>query len=331
MQAHGAGQTLSQNSDICFVFGALRSGTTLFRLMLDHHPQLVNPGEVDFLFDHIHEDAAHPTGWRYDLDALQLSRIFRARGLEIPAGLQGTDLLQAFLAQFGDGTGDKTGDKTGAHVTLNVHRNASKIARLLPQARVIHMLRDGRDVASSSIGMGWVGNSYYGVDHWIATERDWDAAAALLPEAQRMELRFEALMSDLEGQLAAVCAFMGVDFAPEMLRYHETSSYGPPDPKIAQQWKRKAPPRMIALIEGKCAALLQARGYDLAGPGPAQPNAWERLWLPAQNRVKRSYFNFHRLGPGLFLRFHFARLLGTQGMKTRLRFEKQQKIQSLLK
>lgn len=308
--------------DICFVFGALRSGTTLFRLMLDHHPQLVNPGEVDFLFDHIHEDGAHPTGWRYDIEALQLSRIFRSRKLAVPPGVQGTELLADFLTQLSrDGQGQ---------VTLNVHRNASKIVRLLPQARFIHMLRDGRDVANSSIGMGWVGNSYYGVDHWIATERDWDMAARQLPQAQQMELSFEALMSDLEGQLTAICAFMGVDFAPEMLRYHETSSYGPPDPKIAQQWKRKSPPRMIALIEGKCGPLLDARGYELAGAA-AQPNPWEQIWLPAQNRVRRSLFNVNRLGLGLFLRFHLARLVGSKSMKKRLRFEKQQKIQGLLK
>ena len=36
------------------VFGALRSGTTLLRLMLNAHPDLNNPGEVDF------SDGPHP-------------------------------------------------------------------------------------------------------------------------------------------------------------------------------------------------------------------------------------------------------------------------------
>ena len=32
-------------------YGALRSGTTLLRLMLDMHPGLSCPGETDFLLD----------------------------------------------------------------------------------------------------------------------------------------------------------------------------------------------------------------------------------------------------------------------------------------
>ena len=59
-------------SDPVFVYGGLRSGTTVFRLMLNAHPELSNPGEVDHLFDHIHR--APGGGWRYDLDALSLDR-----------------------------------------------------------------------------------------------------------------------------------------------------------------------------------------------------------------------------------------------------------------
>ena len=42
------------------LYGALRSGTTLFRLILKHHPALHNPGETDFLLDHIHADRLAP-------------------------------------------------------------------------------------------------------------------------------------------------------------------------------------------------------------------------------------------------------------------------------
>jgi hypothetical protein len=62
-------------SDIVFVYGALRFGTTVFRLMLDAHPQIANPGEMDFLFDYLYPDHTHSTGWRYDLDGLKLDRI----------------------------------------------------------------------------------------------------------------------------------------------------------------------------------------------------------------------------------------------------------------
>ena len=49
---------------VIFVYGALRSGTTLFRLMLEAHPALSNAGEADFLFDFLSPDQNHATGWR---------------------------------------------------------------------------------------------------------------------------------------------------------------------------------------------------------------------------------------------------------------------------
>ena len=59
-------------ADVVFVYGALRSGTTAFRLMLDAHPLTVNPGEFDFLFDYLHADDTCPDGWRLDTDALSV-------------------------------------------------------------------------------------------------------------------------------------------------------------------------------------------------------------------------------------------------------------------
>ena len=59
---------------VIFVYGALRSGTTLFRLMLQAAPSISNPGEADFLFDYI---APNPGGgWQYDRASLSEDRMF---------------------------------------------------------------------------------------------------------------------------------------------------------------------------------------------------------------------------------------------------------------
>lgn len=292
-----------------FVFGALRSGTTMFRLMLNNHGQVSNPGEADFLFDFLTPDPSHPTGWRYDLEAMQNHRIFKARGLVIPDGCDGLDLLYDMIRQFQDAS-----DKV---LTLNMHRNIERMVALLPQARFIHILRDPRDVARSSIGMGWAGNSYYGVDHWISTERGWDAAAASIPADQLLTIKFETLMADLEPQLKNLCDFLAVDYSETMLLYHQNTSYGPPDPKISQQWRRKATAREIALLEGKCADLLVGRGYDLAG-APILPGAIERLYLAGQNRGLRWRHNIRRFGLPLFLSAHFTSLFGPKSLNERL-------------
>lgn len=306
-----------------FVFGALRSGTTLFRLMLNAHPGISNPGETDFLFDFLHPDPGHPTGWRYDREAMAAHRIFRARGLTLPEdGRDGLDLLAALIEQLRA--------KAPGVLTLNVHRNARKIRQTLPGARFIHLLRDPRDVARSAIGMGWTGNSYYGVIPWLDAEADWEQVAADLPADQLLTLQFETLMAEIEPQLTRVCAFLGVAFLPGMLDYHLNTSYGPPDPNIARQWQQKASRHEIALIEGRIGPLLAARGYAPAGQ-PAIPGAAERLWLALQNRVLRWRHNIRRFGLGLFLSAHLTRLPGLGRLNRRLNRQMEQKIVKALK
>jgi hypothetical protein len=291
-----------------FVYGATRSGTTVFRLMLNAHPGISNPGEVDFLFDCLAPDASHPTGWRYDLDALRDHRVFRVRGLTLPERLDGLDLLEHMLGELA---------ARGAGVqTLNVHRHADRIRTVFPGARIVHVLRDPRDVARSSVGMGWAGISYFGLDHWIRTEAGWDRAA--FPADQVLELRFERLMADLGGELGRVCAFLGVPFAPEMLDYHRDTSYGPPDPRLTEQWRRKASPREVALLEGRCGPLLAARGYAPAG-APHHPGALERRRLAAENRFRRWRSSARRYGLPLLVSAKLAGWLGAREAHRRLR------------
>src|SRR6056297_2090601 len=103
----------------------------MFRLMLNAHPGLSNPGEADFLFDHL-ELAADPP--RYDLGALAADRIFKARDLTLPSGLDGLDLLHELLRQFEA--------KAPGVTSLKIHRHPDRLATALPGARVIHLLRD---------------------------------------------------------------------------------------------------------------------------------------------------------------------------------------------
>ncbi|WP_435311763.1 sulfotransferase family protein [Primorskyibacter sedentarius] len=303
-----------------FIYGALRSGTTLFRLMLNSHEGLKNPGEVDFLFDFLQRDPTHPTGWRYRRDEMICHRIVRAHDLQFREDLDGLDLLRDLIAQF-----DERGK---GRLTMNVHRHADLIAEVLPDARYIHLLRDPRDVARSSIGMGWAGNSYHGVTHWIRTEMEWREAP--IPRDAVFELRFEDLMSDIEAHLTNVCSFLGVPFSEVMLGYHLDTTYGPPDPKISQQWKRKASSREIALIEGRLGTLLTDYGYVPNGP-PAFPRFFEKTRIGAANRLGRWRFNIRRFGLPLYLSSHFTKRFGPKWLDRKFRLQMDKRVIKALK
>lgn len=301
----------SLETDIVFVFGALRSGTTLFRLMLEAHEGIANPGEADFLFDYIAPDPRHPTGWRYNRDGLAAERIFRDKGLALPRDKDGLDLLADLLAQI-------SAAAPGKVVTLNLHRRAERLRAILPGAHILHLLRDPRDVARSAIGMGWAGTLWHGVDQWIATEAGWDRAAVGLAPEQVLTLQYEALFADLEGSLRRVCGFLGLPYSAAMLDYHRNTSYGPPDAALAWQWRRLSSPREIALVEGKAGALMRARGYEPSGPGLV-PGPLGRLWLAGLNKAVVWRFGIRRFGAVIFLSEKLTRRLGFDAVRSRLR------------
>lgn len=303
-----------------FVYGSLRSGTTVFRLMLDAHEAISNPGEADFLFDHLRCDPARPDGWHYDQSALEADWIFRGSGIKLPLGKDGLGLLRHMLL-------DLQRRKDGV-LSLNVHRHAGLVAKLLPGARFIHLLRDPRDVARSTLGMGWVGNSYHGATYWLQAEEAWDTAD--ISEERVLTVQFETLMKDIEGELLRVCSFLGVPYSSRMLDYHLNTTYGPPDPKIVQSWKRKASRHEIALIEGRIGPLMEVRGYTPNG-APHVPGRIERIFLAMQNRLGRWRFNIRRYGFSLFASTHAARILGLGALHRRLKGRQEEIIVRHLK
>lgn len=273
--------------------------------MLRHHAQVQSPGEADFLFDHI--DWQDDGNWHYDIEALNRDRVFLAKEIPVRPCLQGAALTEGLVE-------DLAALEPGM-LSLNIHRNAPKMAALFPKAKIIHLVRDPRDVARSSIDMGWAGNSYFGIEHWINTEEGWDMAN--VSEDRVLKVRFEDLMADLEPELTRICRFLGLEFDLAMLTYYENTTYGPPNPGIAQKWREKAGAREIALIEGRCRSLLVARGYEPAG-APARPGTFELARLTVHNRWKRWQHNIRRYGFPLFAGHHAARFLGLKGLARKL-------------
>ncbi|QDX82040.1 hypothetical protein B9N43_12760 [Denitratisoma sp. DHT3] len=205
-----------------FVVGVGRSGTTLLRLMLDAHPALAIPPETHFLMAML----AHPPGnagefvaaltgahtWPdFHLDAAALEAEVRALS---PFSLDAAVRLfyRAYARRFGK---PRWGDKSPPYVEC-----LGDLARLLPEARFIHIIRDGRDVALSFR------------DKWFGPGRDIaDAArfwrrrilaarqAGLAPE-RYLEVRYEDLLRTPEDVLRRVCRLIDLDFDPAMLNYH---------------------------------------------------------------------------------------------------------------
>ena len=182
------------------------------------------------------------------------------------------------------------GDKTPLY---QLHMRA--IAGHFPEARFIHIIRDGRDVALSGKNL-WFGP---GPD-LEAQARNWKER---ILETRRqakavpyyMEVRYEDLILKPESVLREICAFIAVDYDPSMLDYHRHAeerlaelgdrrdrdgslrvrsqqrraihrrTARAPDASRVFRWKREMTAEECASFERVAGDMLRTLGYELAG------------------------------------------------------------------
>jgi len=228
-----------------FVVGVGRSGTTLLRLMLDAHPELAIPPETHFLpalidlWSHHREPSAdeqvatvqtHP-GWRdFGLSEAELRASFAASVDSLPPGGTQTTLgeeggaaaaIRAFYAAYAARhSKPRWGDKTPVYI-----ESIATIGETLgTQARFIHLIRDGRDVAVSrgarAVKRGREATPARDeADTW---KRRIEGARTQATRVDHyLELRYEDLIAHPEAALRRVCDHSELEFDPAMLDYHE--------------------------------------------------------------------------------------------------------------
>jgi Sulfotransferase family len=213
-----------------FVCGVNRSGTTLLRLMLDAHPQMAIPPETHFVPELIDALPEEPTVDRA-LSVITSQREWEDFGFtedELRARLEALPrltpraVIRDFFAAYGARYGKhRWGDKTPKYV-LSMRQIQSSI----PEARFVHLIRDGRDVALSR----WDQRSRRGLEGPPAERvaEQWEKkilrARKHAPRLDHyIEVRYEDLVLDTEPVLRRVCEFVELDFDPAMLRYHESA------------------------------------------------------------------------------------------------------------
>lgn len=239
-----------------FLVSSMRSGSTLLRLMLDHHPEIAFEKEFDFTVALVSDSGQLPSMQSY------LKWIESVRGVDyaVNRSLGYHELVNDFLRQKQAASGEKK------YIGATVHRHFDRLRFLWPSARYIHLVRDPRDVARSVAQKGWAGNVYQAAESWIQAEDCWDSLVTHLSPDQAIELHYEDLVTQTEPELSRICRFIGVEFAPVMLDYQvDAPQYPPPDPTLASQWKTKLSPRDVTMVEGRTARRIESRGYALSG------------------------------------------------------------------
>ena len=302
-----------------FVVGVGRSGTTLLRMMLDSHPELAIPPETHFLNpliqasgrlrfnartatrEIVHDERRRWNDFGLTEDDLLVS-------MQAVERFNTADAMRAFYRAYAEKHGKlRWGDKTPDYI-----RKMRKLQKTLPEARFIHVIRDGRDAGLSQ-------NARIikrGKDPVPAREmaRRWRKRIVKsrvdAEEVEHyLEIRYEDLVADTENALRRVCGHIELDFDPAMLTYYERAeerlqemagalpakkgrpereageriqahalTMKPPDPERLAVWKREMTPEENAEFENAAGYLLDDLGYETATPKSEwmPPEEWAR-------------------------------------------------------
>lgn len=271
-----------------FVIGCPRSGTTLLRAILDAHPALAVPPESYFLVPALRradryassdgvdrsallDDVVANLSWRqWALDEAALSAI-----RDDPTLVTVAAVMRAIYAAYAETQGKtRYADKTPQH-SLHVRL----LATAFPEARFVHLLRDGRDVVPSLLEMPFFPDRFARAAlFWQERVEGGLAARTLVGDDRYHELRYEDLVADPERETRALCAFLDLSFEPAMLEYHERAEQviagvydaghhlgvlRPPAP--TRDWRTGLPPRRVALFEALVGETLDRAGYERSG------------------------------------------------------------------
>ncbi len=186
-----------------FVVGCQRSGTTMLRLMLDSHRRISCGPETRFLAD---LERVVDTDWP------RLSQY----------GYTQDEWLRRIAAFFGGIQSDyarSRGKQRWADKTPRYALNIPFLVRVFPDAQIIHVIRDGRDVVVSHRKRFGYWSSVKSTLKWPKYIRVAQAAGESLPDDQYYEVRYEDLVARPEETMRALLAFLGEEWDPQVLEF----------------------------------------------------------------------------------------------------------------
>jgi hypothetical protein len=291
-------ETVAAEKPPVFIVGAQRSGTTVLRLMLNSHPGLAIAFETNFLpvldradtygdlseeanrrrllDDFAEEGRMKEAGLVRDREAILAHHVCDFRGF-----------LEAVFVEYAKLNAKRRwGVKCPGWVTC-----LDRLWDLFPGCQIIHIVRDGRDVALSLSRVSW------GLNHIPRAAEDWRWKVTLGRRMGAMiadhycEVRYEDLVLNPEDSLRAICYFLSEPFEPRMLEYHHEAgkempdrslrwhqtSVSPLDTSKVYEWKRLMSKTDRIIFDQVAGEALELFGYEHER---AQPTLASRAkWL----------------------------------------------------
>jgi len=294
-----------------FIVGCPRSGTTLLQVLLDSHPDITIPpeshiferfsqffsdyGDLDqhsnlqrFVRDILHDVAIKD--WNLGISVFQFCEQIERCTVRDVIGL----LFKLYAKNEGK---SRWGDKTPQHALF-----LREIKEVFPEAKIIHLIRDGRDVAES-LQRVYIGpKSAYRIAHrWRKYILAFEKFKKEFSPDEFMEVRYEDLVRTPMDTLRKIQEFLSLDrfFANPQLPSTERKKYYIKQSALHTSlknsisankigiFKRKLSNREVEIFESIAGDLLELAGYQLVTDGKTRLRLAEKVHFFTEDYVYR--------------------------------------------
>lgn len=273
----------------CFIVGSGRCGSTLLRAILMTSPRMHIPPETYVLGGVIDEYRLfNRLPWsfvvrqvlsrleyqpNFDVFEVSLRDLYREL-LRAPRSDRSLSfILNAFYmyhAAHHKPSAVRWGDKTPGNALC-----IDRLNDVFPDMRVVHMIRDGRDVVRSFSEMEGGMGVREATNQWLTSITRIRDFARRHPR-RCLEVRYEDLVRAPESEIRRICDFIDLDFEDGMLRHHETKSTSmdietyehyrnvmkPITEESIGKWHESLDPETVSFLEGRMGRMLKELGYD---------------------------------------------------------------------
>ena len=276
-----------------FIVGNDRSGTTMLRLILDRSSVAIPP-ESMFLVDF---EPVRQAGGLGDPDkaASFVRRVWehprvRLWGITghppaVPPGLTHEEAYRfaveaPFLAYAEKNEKKRWADKTPLYLG-----HVAELAEIWPEARFVVLVRDGRDVALSLIGVPFGPNNVWSAARFWARGIDLGTGAAERFGDRVLTVRYEDIVASPPAEVKRLCAFLGLEFEPDLLAIEHTDSakvlkdqaswftnvWAGINSSAVGKWRKEMSPADQRVFDQVAGAQLERMGYERT-PADGEPS-----------------------------------------------------------
>lgn len=244
-----------------FNVGARRSGTYWLQRITCAHPAV---GEVPSE-THVFSHGIAPLMERFQHEergSREVGKVFADRDRLLTAV---RNLCDTVFGEFVEPGQRYAAERTPWHVY-----HLPLIAEVYPDARFVHIVRDGRDVARSIVAQPWGPDTVPdAAEEWRSSVAAGRAAATALGD-RLLEVRYEEALGDPRAAIERIHAHHGLDGGVEeaLAAAGEQANVGPHDDRVGSgKWREGWGRRELREFDRAAGELLRELGYDQAvGP-----------------------------------------------------------------